>query len=189
MNTLTIKDLKFDIISALLEPFFDDDDDDPNMHTLVWCVEIHAAQKGGPQEDWKPSFISEFLIETAPMEISTWQDLVGQKGEWEDDDEEMGLLTTFETEPVYNVKWEIKQAPSGRLLFTLKGISSFAHPGGYEGDLPVEIETELDFVRIPCGISSEEECRNQLKQFGITGEFKFQVVNEVSVLIPGDYPK
>jgi hypothetical protein len=192
MPKFTISDLKFDIQSATLEPFFDDPSDEPlKNHRLVWGVVVTAMQKKGKQAGWNPRFTSERLLETKPKEIETWRELAKYAGTWDDasEDEERALLTTFEHEPVINVKWSFALSVAGRLSVTLDGFSKFNHPGGYKGLLPIHIDTELDFAPIPMGEMSKAACKRQLVQFGLSDPLEFRVDDDISFLDLTDYPR
>jgi hypothetical protein len=192
MAELTISDLKFEVVSATLQPFFDDPADQPlKNHRLVWGVEVEAEQKKGKQADWHPRFTSERLLETKPKEIKTWSELASRTGAWGDaeEDEERALLTTFEHEPVINVKWRFGLSPSGRLSITLDGFSTFNHPEGYAGLLPIHIDTELDFSPIPMGEMSKTACKKQVVQFGLTDPLEFRVDDDIAYLDLTGYPR
>jgi hypothetical protein len=190
MAKLTIKQLDFELVSARLEPFLDDDPREAaKNHRFVWGVVVEAKAKEVAGATWEPSFTSERLLETKPNELGSWRDLVGRSGGWTDN-EEMGLLYVFSHEAVIDVAWRFERGKSGRLLFILDGKSRFNHSAPYKGLLPVHVEAELEHAPIPMGPKTKEAaCRKPMARFGIKDAFDFKVDDGVSYLIPTDYPR
>lgn len=188
MSTLTISDLKFDVISANLDVNFAHKEAPPKDHTLAWGVTIRADQKKGPQKSWKPKFTGEDLIETKPKELKSWRDLAGRQGSWAEDHNERGFLYTYEHVPVVDVTWRFELAKSGRLAIVVDGFSDFNHGDGYQGKLPLHLEAELDFVRIPMRKDSKTVAMKRRAEFGLTDPLEFRIEDGVSYLIPTDYP-
>jgi hypothetical protein len=188
MSKLIIKDLRFEIVTARLEPFIRDREDSPAAsHRFVWGVVAEAKAKDVADSTWIPSFTGESLLETKPLEIESWRNLAGRHGEWRDDDE-MATLYTFSHEPIVDVRWRFELGKSGRLVLVLDGKSRFDHSGGYKGMLPVQLETELEYRHIPMAKRKEAACRKRLARFGIKDPFDFNVENGVSYMIPNNYP-
>jgi hypothetical protein len=189
MSKLTIKQQELELVSARLEPFLDNDAEEPaETHRFVWGVLVEAKAKDVAGSTWEPSFTSERVLETKPNELESWQNLAGRHGEWTDD-EEMATLYTVSHEAVIDVTWRFERASSGRLRFVLDGRSRFRQSGEYEGLIPIHLEAELEYAPIPMGPKTKEAaCRRQMARFGLKDPFAFKVQDGVSYLAPTNYP-
>ncbi len=192
-----IKEKLFDIQYAYLDAFISDD------NQLVFGLQIKARGKDNYPEDEEADtsdlffpedellFNSEILLKINPNQIEKWQDIVGQKIEWEDypedEEEPHALFYVYEHEEVYNANIEFKNIDN-KIIVNVKASCDIYAGEEFSDDLPLEIETEVDFYGILCGKDApEEQCRKQIKPFLNLDKLKF-VQNKygVSIMVPED---
>lgn len=191
-----IKDKLFDIKYAYLDAYINDD-------KLVFGLQIKAIgnDKNPTDEEADTSglffpedelmFNSEILLKIKPNQIKKWQDIVGQKIEWEDypedEDEPHALFYVYEHEEVYNANIEFKNIDN-KIIVNVKASCDIYAGEEFSDNLPLEIETEVDFYGIFCGKDvTEEQCQKEIKTFLNLDTLKF-VQNKygVSIMVPQD---
>jgi hypothetical protein len=130
-------------------------------------------------------------LKIKPNEIKKWQDIAGKIIEWEyypeDEDEPHALFYVFEHEEVYNVKIEFKNMDN-KIIVKIKSLCDINWTKKYSNNIPLEIETEIDFFGILCGKdTTEKECKNKIKPYLDVDNLKY-VKNKygVSLMIPKD---
>lgn len=192
-----IKDKLFDIKYAYLDAFINYD------NQLVFGLQIKATGNDKHPEDQEADtsnlffpenelwFNSEILLKINPNQIEKWQDIAGQKIEWkdypEDEDEPHALFYVYEHTGVYNAKIEFKNIGK-KVIVNVKASCDIYAGEEFSDDLPLEIETEVDFYGILCGKDvTEEQCRKKIKPFLNLDTLKF-VQNKygVSMMVPKD---
>lgn len=180
-----INGISFDIKTAHMDAFIDDEDE-----KLVFGIKIIATNKEHfPEEE--VCFSSENFIKVSPNEIKTWQDLAGRETSWtnaEDDDEEdlRGALEVYSLYEVRDAKVSFKKSDE-KLLVSIVGISDIYGDEPFVENLPVEIETPVDFYGIPCGDDSQKECEDKIAPFLDIDNLKyFKNKFDLSCMIPKD---
>ena len=191
-----IKDKLFDIKYAYLDAFRND-------NQLIFGLQIKATGRDKHPEDKDADtsdlffqedelwFNSEILLKINSNQIKKWQDIVGQKIGWEDypenEDEPHALFYVYEHEEVYNANIEFKKIDN-KIIVNLKASCDIYAGEEFSDNLPLEIETEVDFYGILCGKdATEEQCRKEIKPFINLDTLKF-VQNKygVSIMVPQD---
>ena len=191
-----IKDKLFDIKYAYLDAFRKNDQ-------LIFGLQIKATGKDKHLEDENADtsvvffpedelwFNSEILLKINPNQIKEWQDIVGQKIEWddypEDEDEPHAFFYVYEHEEVYNANIEFKNIDN-KIIVSVKASCDIYAGEDFSDDLPLEIETQVDFYGILCGKdATEEQCRKKIKPILNLDTLKF-VQNKygVSIMVPHD---
>ncbi|MDR2230045.1 MAG: hypothetical protein LBE39_11315 [Flavobacteriaceae bacterium] len=186
-----VKGQLFDIKHAYLCAFRDD-------NQLIFSLQIKATGKDKYPKDEEADttylfyqedelwFNSEILLKINPNQIKKWQDIVGQKVEWEDYSEDEGnpraLFYVYEHKEVYNANIEFKNIDN-KIVVSVKASCCI-----YAGEeLPLEIETQIEFYGILCGKATEEQCRKRIEPFLNLDTLKF-VQNKygVSIMVPQD---
>ena len=192
-----IKDKLFDIKYAYLDAFINYD------NQLVFGLQIKATgnDKHPKDEEVDTSdlffpedelfFNSEILFKINPNQITKWQDIVGQKIEWEDypedEDEPHALFYVYEHEEVYNANIEFKNIDN-KIIVNVKASCDINAGEEFSDNLPLVIETEVDFYGILCGKdATEEQCQKEIKPFLNLNTLKF-IKNKygVSIMVPQD---
>lgn len=125
-----------------------------------------------------------------PNQIKEWQDIVGQKIGWEDypEDEQQphALLYVYEHGEVYNANIEFKNI-GNKIIVNVKASCDIYAGEEFSDNLPLQIETEVDFYGILCGDATEERCQNEIKPFLNLETLKFiQNKYGVSIMVPQD---
>jgi hypothetical protein len=181
-----IKDINFDIKFAYLDSFIDVDE-----KLLKFGLQIKTEGNENIFDGYEPHFNSEMLLKIKPNTIKIWQDISGEIIKWQDypDDENKphALLYVFEHEPVYNAKIEFKNFDN-KIIVKIKSLCDINYDDEYSDNLPLEIETEVDFFGILCGKdTTEEECKNKIKPYLEIDKLKY-IKNKygVSLMIPND---
>ena len=191
-----IKDKLFDIKYAYLDAF-------RNENQLIFGLQIKATGRDKHPEDKDADtsdlffqedelwFNSEILLKINSNQIKKWQDIVGQKIGWEDypenEDEPHALFYVYEHEEVYNANIEFKKIDN-KIIVNVKASCDIYAGEEFSDNLPLEIETEVDFYGILCGKdATEEQCRKEIKPFINLDTLKF-VQNKygVSIMVPQD---
>ena len=191
-----IKDKLFDIKYAYLDAFRND-------NQLIFGLQIKATGRDKHPEDKDADtsdfffqedelwFNSEILLKINSNQIKKWQDIVGQKIGWEDypenEDEPHALFYVYEHEEVYNANIEFKKIDN-KIIVNVKASCDIYAGEEFSDNLPLEIETEVDFYGILCGKdATEEQCRKEIKPFINLDTLKF-VQNKygVSIMVPQD---
>lgn len=192
-----VKNQLFDIKYAYLDGYINDNDQ------LVIGLQIKATKKNNHskvEEMNTPDlfyskeellFNSEILLKINPYQIEKWQDIVGQKIEWkdynEDEKEPHALLYVYEHEEIYNATIEFINR-NNAIMVKIKAFFDI-HSGKKPSDnLPLEIETEVVFLGILCGKNkTEEACIKNINTF-LNIETLMFVQNKygVSIMVPKD---
>lgn len=190
-----IKDKLFDIQHAYLDAFINSD------HQLVFGLQIKAVGKDkvpGDQDE-NPSdlffpddelfFNSEILLKINPNEIENWKDIAGRKIEWqnypEDEQEPHALFYVYEHNAVYNAKIEFKKSGE-KIIVNIQALCDINAGEVFSDNLPLEVETEVDFYGILFGKgTTEEQCRTKIAPY-LNGDTLQYARNKygVSVMVP-----
>ena len=97
---LKIRDLVFEIDTAILDTFIDEEE-----MILNWGLEIRTINKGIDGYDWKPTVRSEIFLKTQPNDLKHWKEVQDQKISWQEafdkEEEPYGMLYVFGHEPIY----------------------------------------------------------------------------------------
>jgi len=192
-----IKDKLFDIKYAYLDAFIS------SNHQLIFGLQIKATGNDklpeNKDEDTSDLFSpdDELLFNSATVlkintnEIEKWQDIAGRKVEWEnypeDEEEPRALFYVYEHEEIYNAKIEFKKA-GNKIMVNIKATCDIHAGKVFSDNLPLVIETEIDFYGIFCGKgTTEEQCRKKIEPFLHSDTLKF-VQNKygVSIMVPQD---
>jgi hypothetical protein len=177
-----IKDLDFEIKSAYVDAFVSSID-----NQLIFSLYIETEENEDIFMGYPACFNSEILLKFNPGEISQWQDIAGKTVEWEDcpdDSEPHALLYVFEHEEVYHAKIEFVKT-GDKIAVKINARCDVFYDDDYSEDLPLQIETEVDFYGIACGKdASEEDCRNKIKPFMDVDTLKYIKNGSVSVMAP-----
>lgn len=181
-----IKDENFNIKYAYLDAFVDEDD-----KLLKFGLQIKGEGKDNLFDGYEPLFNSEILLKITPDEIKRWQDIAGKIIEWEyypeGEDDPHALLYVFEYEEIYNAKIEFKNRDN-RMIVEIKSLCDINWTEEYSNNLPLEIETEIEFFGILCGKdTTEKESKKEIKPYLDVDDLKY-VQNKygVSLMIPKD---
>ena len=190
-----IKDKSFDIKHAYLDASI-------SGNELIFGLQIKATgtdkhtEEDIEEEDMffsedEVSFNAEVLLKIKPHEINNWQEIVGKKIQWgdypEDEDEPHALLYLYEHEEVYNADIEFKKIDE-KIILSIKATCNLYSSENFSNNLPLEIETEVQFFGILFGAdASEENCRKKTAPFLYLDNLKY-VTNKynVALLIPVD---
>ncbi|MDX1958316.1 MAG: hypothetical protein SFU98_07065 [Leptospiraceae bacterium] len=189
-----IKNKLFTIKYAYIDAFIS------NENQLVFGLQIKATGKDKfPNQDYADTFDlffpdnellfnSEILLKINPNEIEKWEDIVERKIEWKDypenEEEPHALFYVYEHTGVYNAKIEFKNIANKIIVHVIASCNIYAGEV-FSDNLPLEIETEVDFFGILCGKDNEEQCRKKLKQFLNLDNLKFiQNKYNVSLMVP-----
>jgi hypothetical protein len=181
-----IKNVIFDIKFAYLDAFIDEDE-----KLLKFGLQIKAEGKENIFNGYEPYFNSEILLKIKQNTIKKWQDISRKIIKWKDypDDENKphALLYVFEHEPVYNAKIEFKNL-NNKTIVRIQSLCDINYDDEYSDNLPLAIETEVDFFGILCGKdTSEEECKNKIKPYLEIDKLKYTKNKYgVSLMIPKD---
>lgn len=191
-----IKDKLFDIQYAYLDAFVNTD------HQLVFGLQIKATGTDPIPDDDNDAdglffpedelfFNSEILLKINPGEIKEWQDIAGKKIEWkeypEDEQEPHALFYVYEHNEVENAEIEFKKQ-GNKIIVKMKATCHIYADEIFSDNLPLEVETEVDFYGIPCGKgTTEEQCRKKIEPFLNRDNLKF-VQNKygVSIMVPNN---
>lgn len=204
-----IKDKLFDIQYAYLDAFVNTD------HQLVFGLQIKATGTDAIPDDDNVAeglffpedelfFNSEILLKSHPGETKEWQDIAGKKIEWKeypkDEQKPHALFYVYEHHEVENAEIEFKKQ-DGKIIIKIKATCHIYADEIFSDNLPLEVETEVDFYGILCGKgTTEEQCRKKIEPFLHGNNLKF-VQNkygvsimapnntdiETNILISGDY--
>ena len=178
-----IEDLYFDIESAILDAFIDEDD-----MTINWGVEIKAKSGEGKYSRWSPLARSETFLKNKPTQIGHWLDLAGTQVVWNEpydsEDEPYAMFYVFEHEPIYESNILISR--KGKTLYIKwAGKSDVNWDSKYGKDLKFDIETEIVFKGILFGRESEVNSKSLLLTFFDPNLFEFvQDKHGVSIFRP-----
>lgn len=192
-----IKDKLFDVQCAYLDAFVNSD------HQLVFGLQIKATGTDKIPDDenndisdlFFPSdelfFNSEILLKINPHEIEKWQDIAGRTIEWEDypedEQEPHALFYVYEHNEVYNAKIDFK-ALEEKIIVTIKATCDIYAGECFSDNLPLEVETEVDFYGILCGKgTTEEQCLKKVDPY-LNVDLLKVVRNKygVSIVVPQD---
>ncbi|WP_160136049.1 hypothetical protein [Chryseobacterium sp. c4a] len=191
-----IKDKLFDIQYAYLDAFVNTD------HQLVFGLQIKATGTDSSPDDDNDAdglffpedelfFNSEILLKINPGEIKEWQDIAGKKIEWkeypEDEQEPHALFYVYEHNEVENAEIEFKKQ-GNKIIVKMKATCHIYADEIFSDNLPLEVETEVDFYGIPCGKgTTEEQCGKKIEPFLNRDHLKF-VQNKygVSIMVPNN---
>ncbi|BDD12066.1 hypothetical protein FUAX_44980 (plasmid) [Fulvitalea axinellae] len=189
-----VKDKSFDIKYAYLDAYVDEDE-------LVIGLQIKAIgtdeypkiddaeTEGLFFSDNELLFNSEVLMRIKPNEINNWQDIVGKKVQWndypEDEEEPHAIFYVYEHEGIYNANIEFKKLDK-KIIVSIKATCDIYAGKEFSDNLPLEIETEVDFFGILCGKNiTKKECENKIKPFLNLDSLKFiQNKYNVSIMTP-----
>ena len=181
-----IKDMNFDIEFAYLDAYIDEDEKIINFGLQIRGVKNNKIFDGN-----NPHFSSEILLKIKKNKINKWQDIAGKIIEWkdspEDEEEPHALFYVFEHEEVYNARIEFKKI-NNRIMVDIEALCDVGWDKKYYDNLPLKIETEIDFFGIMCGKdTTEEECKKAIKPYLDISNLKY-VQNKygVSIMIPID---
>jgi hypothetical protein len=180
-----IKNENFNIKYAYLDAFMNETE-----NVLIFGLQVKAGNKDDMFSGYDLHLNSEILLKIKPNEIKKWQDITGKIIQWddvpEDEQEPHALLYVFEHEQVYNAKIEFKNIDN-KIFVKLKALCDIYADNDFSNNLPLEIETEVDFFGILCGRTSEEECKNKINPYLDISDLKY-VQNKygVSLMIPRD---
>jgi hypothetical protein len=191
-----IKGKLFDIKYAYLDAFRKD-------NQLIFGLQIKATGKDKHPEDEEADtsdlffqedelwFNSEILLKINPSQIKKWQDIDGQKIEWEDypvdEYKPHALFYVYEHGEVYNANIEFNNIDN-KIIVSVKASCDIYAGEQFSNNLTLEIETQVDFYGILCSKNaSEEQCRTEIKPFLDLDTLKF-VQNKygVSIMVPQD---
>jgi len=181
-----IRDENFNIEFAYLDAFVDKDE-----KLLTFGLQIKAEGKENVFDSEEPHFNSEVLLKIEPNKIKKWKDIAGKIIQWKDypdeEEEPHALFYVFEHEAVYNAKIEFENVDN-QIFVKIKALCDINWTKKYSNNIPLEIETKVDFLGVLCGKdTSEKECKNEIKPYLDIDNLKY-VQNKygVSVLIPND---
>ena len=129
------------------------------------------------------------MIKVKPGEIHKWQDIAGKTIEWEDypeDEEARAIFYVYEHEAVSTAKIEFKNV-DGKIIAKLSALVNIFADDEFYDNLPLVVETEVDFWGIACGKRPEEECINKINPYLNMDNLKYvKNKNGVSFLVLKD---
>lgn len=179
-----IKDQQFNIKYAYLDAFVDKEE-----NQLVFGLQIQAEDNNDLFDGYDLDLNSEVLLRINPNELKKWQDIAGKTIEWtdypEDESEPHALFYVFEHEGVRNTKVEFKNVED-KMMVKISALIDIYANDDFSENLPLEIETEIEFFGILCGKdTTEEACRNRIKPYLDLDNLMFvQNKYNVSVMVP-----
>jgi hypothetical protein len=173
-----IKDLNLDIKFAYLYTHLSVDDE------LGFFLKIKTEESENVFLGHPVCFNSEMLLKIKPNEINTWQEIAGKTFEWEEYDEEADIYI-FEHEDVYNAKIEFNNI-GDRMFVKINGFCNIYFDDEYSDNLPLEIETEINFYGVWCGKDMpKEDCEMKIKPFLDIEHFEYvQSKHGSAIMIP-----
>jgi hypothetical protein len=177
-----IGNLSFEISSARLIVFFDDDEDVDDC--LAFGAEVRARSSA---VSWPAQFSCARLTRLRPGTFRAIRDLHGLSGSWTAEEDEFGqphaTLYTQEHEPVREAGWRFGDGEADSLFFEFSGVSKFAHGPKAQGPLRLSIACRLSFDGIRCGRRPRRECEALASRFGIPFSYS-QDESGISLLVP-----
>ncbi|BAP33392.1 uncharacterized protein CHSO_4355 [Chryseobacterium sp. StRB126] len=191
-----IKDKLFDLQYAYLDAFVNTD------QQLVFGLQIKATGKDPIPDDDNDTdglffpeeelfFNSEIILKVNPNEIERWQDIAGRTIEWEDypedEQEPHALFYVYEHTEIYNAKIEFKTSED-KMIVKIKAACDIYAGESFSDNLPLEVETEIDFYGILCGKgTTEEQCLKKVDPYLNIDTLKV-VQNKygISIAVPKD---
>ena len=181
-----IKDINFNVKYAYLDAFINEDE-----KLLKFGLQIKAEGNENFFDGEEPHFNSELLLKIRPNKIKKWQDISGKIIKWknysDDENSPKAFLYIFENEAVYNANIEFRNK-DGKIIIKINSFCDINYDDEYSDNLPLEIETEINFYGILCGKdTTEDECKNKIKSYLDIENFK-HIKNKygVSLMIPKD---
>jgi len=181
-----IKDIQFIVKYAYLDAFIDDNEKFMNIGIKI--------------ETEKNCFIdsiikieSEILLKIEPYTIKKWLDIVGRNIEWHEFPEiEMGnrepymFLVNDKNNEICNAKIVFKNIDN-KIYIKINAFSKIINENNHIENVPIEIETEIDFFIIFGGYSNEKNCREENgKYINVIDYNYFKTTLDVSILLPSN---
>ncbi len=180
-----IDNIDFDIRSAILEAFIDDDE-----NIMEWAVEIMATSTSGADIKWNAKLSSESIIKTKEKQLRTWKDIAGSSFSWQDavddDENEHGLMYIFQHEPVYDCKGEFYSNEKGETCIKWSGKCDVYWNEKYNKGLNFIVDTPLEFKGVWFGKDIEPVCQKQLSNFITNEHFNYKIERNSSLMIPAN---
>jgi len=180
-----IKGKEFDVHYAYLDAYVN-----TSLKQLVFGLQIGAKDINGLIGRNKLFFNSEILLGVNANELNIWKDIEGKTIEWqkysEDEGKPRALFYVFEHTEVTNAKVEFK-AKKEKIIVRISATIDIYGNNGFDENLPLEIETEVDFFGVLCGRSTFEECQENLTPYINLDSLKYVKNNNgVSLMVPVD---
>ncbi|KUF43193.1 hypothetical protein HX017_04900 [Myroides marinus] len=180
-----IKGKEFDVQYAYLDAYVN-----TSLKQLVFGLQIGAKDINDLIGRSKLFFNSEILLGVNANELNIWEDIAGKTIEWQEYSEDEGkpraLFYVFEHTEVTNTKVEFK-AKKEKLIVKISATIDIYGNNGFDENLPLEIETEVDFFGVLCGRSTFEECQENLTPYINLDSLKYVKNNNgVSLMVPVD---
>ena len=209
IKTFKIDNENFDVEYAFLEAY----ETSAGAKRLILDLEIGAKKKDFLFHGHEIHLDSDIRLEIdkllaiCPNQIKQWTDIAGKiinwdEPEWdepESDCPEKALLYVLDDEVVYDGRAEFKNI-NDKLFIHIKALIDMFVGGKCYKRISLEIETELHFNGILCGVKPSEEdivilgissewedhCKEKAKPYFNVDEYKFaENINGASILIPG----
>jgi len=177
-----INDIQFNIKYAYLDAFVNDDENLMNIG-----IKIKAEKNCNI--DLIVEIESEIILKIEPKMIIYWQDIVGKNIEWNEFPERgskkpYAFLIYDEHEEIYNAKIKFKNI-NNKIYINISAFSNINYENNYLENVPLEIETEIDFFVIFCGDNEEKNCKEEIEQYLNVIDYKyFKTILGVSILLP-----
>jgi hypothetical protein len=177
-----INDIQFNIKYAYLDAFVNDDENLMN-------IGIKIKTERNCNIDLIAEIESEVILKIEPNMIINWQDIVGKNIEWNEFPERgtkkpYAFLIYDEHEEIYNAKIKFKNI-NNKIYINISAFSNINYENNYLENVPLEIETEIDFFVIFCGDNEENNCKEEIEQYLNVIDYKyFKTILGVSILLP-----
>ena len=177
-----INDIQFNIKYAYLDAFVNDDENLMN-------IGIKIKTERNCNIDLIAEIESEVILKIEPNMIINWQEIVGKNIEWNEFPERgskkpYAFLIYDEHEEIYNAKIKFKNI-NNKIYINISAFSNINYENNYLENVPLEIETEIDFFVIFCGDNEENNCKEEIEQYLNVIDYKyFKTILGVSILLP-----
>ena len=181
-----VKDIQFDVKYAYLDAFIDDNEKYMNIGIKIETEENSFV-------DSIIKIESEILLKIEPYTIKKWQDIVGRNIEWYEFPEiEMGnrepymFLVSDRNNEINNAKIVFKNIDN-KIYIKINAFSKIINENNNFENIPIEIETEIDFFIIFCGNTNEKNSRKENgKYINVIDYNYFKTILDVSILLPSN---
>jgi hypothetical protein len=183
---LRLADLVFDVSSATLDAFVDDE-----RNAIAWGIGVRTRPSRVEQTDaWNPYAYCEILLYTSPGEVSSWIELGGRRFAWtadscNDDARTCAMLEVYDAYPIYDSTLMFERAGTHLTLEWHAKADVRWRPDRYWEGLELQIASAVAFDGFFFGADDETTARTRLARFFDPSAYRFVQKDGVSLLVPG----
>ena len=165
---------EYDISSAYLKLF--DDEDDEGADIICWGVRIIGKSRSDTDDmaRWDPAIHADVLLQTKPTQTSHWYEIAGTTVTWNEPDEDPhALFEVFESEAIYNCKWQFVRTPDASTVRLV--LDGTVDVDVDHEKLPIHVDTQLGVAPLPMGRLSEAECYDRFRKLGLDDPVQYKI--------------